>query len=525
MSRLEILSGCRAGEFVELGFAELDIGNRKKAGISVRDPWISWKHARIVFENGQYAVEDLNSRNGTWFRGKKIERQDLNNGDVFLLGKTKVRFQGDVEAGAQARPALKAAAAPALKAAAGSVEEERDELRRMKDVLERFLDVTPDERAKVIAATKRPEAVVDDAAVATEQAKVQKLQGDLDQQRGRADKLEQETVDLRRQLEDLRESEQKVGAATGELEAKLTGLKGELAGNESALGEAQEKTSSLESRVELLESDRGELQRRLDEAEMEVRHKVEAYEELKGKLSASEASAVDSGRLIELEVEVKQLNEKLAQKDIALQAATAAASESRESSSSVNEELERNLRIAEKTVATQEKQVSDLQAKLQSDIEKATNTLNKELRVKSRALEDIQREKRSLDEKCRQLESQGSGDDGGARAGQLEAELNALRERARAEALEREQKLSETQAALEQMRQEAATLESAAASGDVEGGKVAALEVQIERFKEERDAARAEAAETRKEIDEISMEQIELEEELERFKAQLEGKA
>jgi len=58
---------------------------------------VSRKHARILFQNGQYMIEDLGSTNGTFVnRGRRLIPGNphlLNDGDEIIVGKTFLRFQ------------------------------------------------------------------------------------------------------------------------------------------------------------------------------------------------------------------------------------------------------------------------------------------------------------------------------------------------------------------------------------------------------------------------------------------------
>lgn len=58
---------------------------------------VSRKHARILFKNGQYFLEDLGSTNGTFInRGRRLipgSPHVLNDGDEIIVGKTFLRFQ------------------------------------------------------------------------------------------------------------------------------------------------------------------------------------------------------------------------------------------------------------------------------------------------------------------------------------------------------------------------------------------------------------------------------------------------
>ncbi|MCS6874004.1 MAG: FHA domain-containing protein [Pyrinomonadaceae bacterium] len=57
---------------------------------------VSRKHAKIIYEDGAYFIEDLGSTNGTFVnRSKRLPvgvRQELKNGDEIIVGKTFLRF-------------------------------------------------------------------------------------------------------------------------------------------------------------------------------------------------------------------------------------------------------------------------------------------------------------------------------------------------------------------------------------------------------------------------------------------------
>ena len=57
---------------------------------------VSRRHARILFKNGAYSIEDLGSTNGTYVnRGRRLipgTPQRLNDGDEIIVGKTFLRF-------------------------------------------------------------------------------------------------------------------------------------------------------------------------------------------------------------------------------------------------------------------------------------------------------------------------------------------------------------------------------------------------------------------------------------------------
>jgi hypothetical protein len=60
------------------------------------DAKISRRHARIIYTEGKYLIEDLGSTNGTFInRGRRLipgSPQALNTGDEIIIGKTFLRF-------------------------------------------------------------------------------------------------------------------------------------------------------------------------------------------------------------------------------------------------------------------------------------------------------------------------------------------------------------------------------------------------------------------------------------------------
>jgi serine phosphatase RsbU (regulator of sigma subunit) len=62
------------------------IGRQSGNSLVLRDNRTSRNHSRIIFENGNYVVEDLNSRHGTWVNGKQVARHVLHNSDRIEFG-------------------------------------------------------------------------------------------------------------------------------------------------------------------------------------------------------------------------------------------------------------------------------------------------------------------------------------------------------------------------------------------------------------------------------------------------------
>lgn len=72
------------------------IGRSKRADIVIKDPRISREHCRISRQrSGGFKLEDLDSRNGIFFRGRRVRRARLTVGDVFRVGDTRLIVDAD----------------------------------------------------------------------------------------------------------------------------------------------------------------------------------------------------------------------------------------------------------------------------------------------------------------------------------------------------------------------------------------------------------------------------------------------
>ena len=71
---------------VALDTMPFGIGRQSGNSLVLRDNRTSRNHCRIVFENGSYAIEDLNSRHGTFVNGRQISKHILHNSDRIEFG-------------------------------------------------------------------------------------------------------------------------------------------------------------------------------------------------------------------------------------------------------------------------------------------------------------------------------------------------------------------------------------------------------------------------------------------------------
>ncbi len=82
----------------EVGEEGLTVGRGTAVDLKIEDEGLSRRHFMITREDGDYFLQDLNSRNGTWMDGLRVTVARLRHQDPFLAGRSQFRFCGDVPA-------------------------------------------------------------------------------------------------------------------------------------------------------------------------------------------------------------------------------------------------------------------------------------------------------------------------------------------------------------------------------------------------------------------------------------------
>ena len=98
---LLVLSGKETGRIFSLSKAEVTIGRSEEVDVLIVDPSISRRHAKLrLISPEAVSLEDLGSKNGTFFDGQRISQIDLRDGDRFQLGAStilKLTYQDRIE--------------------------------------------------------------------------------------------------------------------------------------------------------------------------------------------------------------------------------------------------------------------------------------------------------------------------------------------------------------------------------------------------------------------------------------------
>ncbi len=85
---------CWGEQEIPLVEGENLIGRVREAAVRISSSRVSRRHARIVVTGGRAMLEDLGSKNGTYLRGRRIDRPvQLSDGDEICFGRDVVVFR------------------------------------------------------------------------------------------------------------------------------------------------------------------------------------------------------------------------------------------------------------------------------------------------------------------------------------------------------------------------------------------------------------------------------------------------
>lgn len=92
---LIVKKGPNPGEHFILKKKETLLGRDPNINIFLDDITVSRKHAKIIKERKKYFLIDTNSLNGSYLNGKRIENEELKNGDEIQIGKFVLIFMAN----------------------------------------------------------------------------------------------------------------------------------------------------------------------------------------------------------------------------------------------------------------------------------------------------------------------------------------------------------------------------------------------------------------------------------------------
>jgi hypothetical protein len=84
--------GGRAGETFRPNVERTRIGRSPECEVFLDDVTVSRNHAVLLERDGHFFVEDQGSLNGTFVNRRRIDNQELENGDELQIGKYRLTF-------------------------------------------------------------------------------------------------------------------------------------------------------------------------------------------------------------------------------------------------------------------------------------------------------------------------------------------------------------------------------------------------------------------------------------------------
>lgn len=92
LASLQIVRGTDAGTLFPLRALSYVLGRSRRSDLVLRDASVSREHARIVFQDGRFVVEDCHSTHSLYLDEKRTRRGTLTDGCSIQLGSVTLRF-------------------------------------------------------------------------------------------------------------------------------------------------------------------------------------------------------------------------------------------------------------------------------------------------------------------------------------------------------------------------------------------------------------------------------------------------
>ena len=92
------------GSYEVLDQQPVVVGRSPDCTVVIDNPGVSRRHCQVEKQGSVCMVTDLNSNNGTFHNGRKVQQANLNNGDEIAVGKHILVFMDESGAAAPAAP-------------------------------------------------------------------------------------------------------------------------------------------------------------------------------------------------------------------------------------------------------------------------------------------------------------------------------------------------------------------------------------------------------------------------------------
>ena len=95
MAKLVLLSAGMTGRTHELKAEKTTVGRVEDNSFQIAEPSVSSHHCEVMLRGNDIIVKDLNSTNGTFINGEKVNEGPLKPGQILRLGQIEMRLETD----------------------------------------------------------------------------------------------------------------------------------------------------------------------------------------------------------------------------------------------------------------------------------------------------------------------------------------------------------------------------------------------------------------------------------------------
>src|SRR6266478_204604 len=104
MAKLVLLSAGMTGRTHELKVDKTTIGRVEDNTFQIAEPSVSSHHCEVLLRGNDVVIKDLNSTNGSYINGEKINESVLKAGQILRLGQIEMRLETDAAPAAAKKP-------------------------------------------------------------------------------------------------------------------------------------------------------------------------------------------------------------------------------------------------------------------------------------------------------------------------------------------------------------------------------------------------------------------------------------
>jgi pSer/pThr/pTyr-binding forkhead associated (FHA) protein len=104
MAKLVLLSAGMTGRTHDLKAEKTTVGRVEDNSFQIAEPSVSSHHAELLLRGNDVIVRDLNSTNGTFINGVKINESPIKPGQILRLGQIEMRLETDTPPASSKKP-------------------------------------------------------------------------------------------------------------------------------------------------------------------------------------------------------------------------------------------------------------------------------------------------------------------------------------------------------------------------------------------------------------------------------------